>query len=348
MQHHRLEHIELKIPLGATKSHRMVMAKHLHRHHGERLALGRVDFAGHDRGAGLILGDENFADAGARAGAIPAHVIGDFHGRAGQHAQAARGGDNGVMRREGGKFIGRRDERLAGFQRDKFRRDSAKIRMRVQPRAHRGAAKRQFIQPRQIGTNPRHGGIQLCRPARYHLPQRDRRGILQMRAPAHHYLGKIQALCVECGTQARYRRQQNLLDHLHRRDMHDRRETVIGGLAVVYVVVWVNRIFAPHHAAGKLDRAVGDHLIGVHVALGARTGLEDHERKLRVPSPRDHLLGRPHDQPCFFRRQLRQRLVGQRAGFFQHAKGANNLSAPGIITAADRKILEAALSLRTP
>ena len=45
---------------------------------------------------------------------------------------------------------------------------------------------------------------------------------------------------------------------------------------------WMGFLGAEAVAAGQLDRPVGDHLVGVHVARGARAGLKDVDGKLVV------------------------------------------------------------------
>ena len=78
---HRLEDVELEIALARGDPDRGVVAHHLHGDHRHRLGLGRVDLAGHDRGPGLVLGDHQLAEARARPGGQPAHVVGDLHER---------------------------------------------------------------------------------------------------------------------------------------------------------------------------------------------------------------------------------------------------------------------------
>lgn len=58
-----------------------------------------------------------------------------------------------------------------------------------------------------------------------------------------------------------------------------RREGVVGALALVDVVVGVYHL-GPQLAAQDLDRAVGDHLVGVHVALRAAARLPHHQREV--------------------------------------------------------------------
>src|ERR1700723_1462612 len=60
--------IELEIALAAGEGDRVVLTDDLDADHHHRLALGRVDLARHDRGAGLILRQDQLAKAVVRAG----------------------------------------------------------------------------------------------------------------------------------------------------------------------------------------------------------------------------------------------------------------------------------------
>ena len=80
----RLVDVELEIALRPGEGHRRVATVDLDGDLAERLALGRVDLAGHDRRAGLVLRDAQLADARPRAGGVPAHVVGDLQGGGGQ------------------------------------------------------------------------------------------------------------------------------------------------------------------------------------------------------------------------------------------------------------------------
>jgi hypothetical protein len=46
--------------------------------HRQGLALGRIDLAGHDRRAGLVLGQDQFAQTRTGPGAEQADVVGDL------------------------------------------------------------------------------------------------------------------------------------------------------------------------------------------------------------------------------------------------------------------------------
>ena len=57
------------------------------------------------------------------------------------------------------------------------------------------------------------------------------------------------------------------------RQPRGRRKDVVGGLAHVDVIVRVHHGVGAARAAEKLGRAVGEHLVGVHVVRRARAGL---------------------------------------------------------------------------
>ncbi len=75
-------------------------------------------------------------------------------------------------------------------------------------------------------------------------------------------------------------------------DVHRGRETVVRRLALVDMVVGVNRLLAAALAGQHFIGAAGDHLIGVHVRLSARAGLPDHQRKLAIEIPAGYFGGR--------------------------------------------------------
>ena len=86
---HRLEHVELQVALAGGEGDGGVVAQHLAGEHRQRLALGRVDLAGHDRTAWLIGRQAHFGQTGAWPGAQQAQVVGDLHQGHGQGLQGA-------------------------------------------------------------------------------------------------------------------------------------------------------------------------------------------------------------------------------------------------------------------
>ena len=115
-------------------------------------------------------------------------------------------------------------------------------------------------------------------------------------------------------------------------DVHRGREGVVGGLRPVDVVVGVHGRLAAQHAAGHLDGAVGDHLVGVHVGLGARAGLPHAQREVVVELAVDDLLGRGGDQVTDRGVQLAKGDVRARCGLLEDAKGADHAARHGVLT----------------
>ena len=51
-------------------------------------------------------------------------------------------------------------------------------------------------------------------------------------------------------------------------------------LTLVDMVIWMDRLLAPQFSSQHLDCPVTDHLIHIHVALGSRSSLPDHQWKV--------------------------------------------------------------------
>ncbi|VFS89629.1 Uncharacterised protein [Raoultella planticola] len=77
----------------------------------------------------------------------------------------------------------------------------------------------------------------------------------------------------------------------NRRDMHRGREDIVGTLAFINVIVRMNLALHAAHAAQQFTGAVGQHLVHVHVALRAGTGLPDGQRKFIGMVAGQHFIG---------------------------------------------------------
>ncbi len=97
---------------------------------------------------------------------------------------------------------------------------------------------------------------------------------------------------------------------------------VIGGLAIIHVVIGVDGVFA-QLAAHQLRGAVGDDLIGVHVEAHAGAGLKHVDHKRLVPLAVHYFFGGLHDGVSALVIDQAQLLVGLRGGVLHHADGAN-------------------------
>ena len=97
-------------------------------------------------------------------------------------------------------------------------------------------------------------------------------------------------------------------------DVHGGGEGVVGGLGLVDVVVGMDRVLGAQGAAGFFDGAVADHLVDVHVGLGAGAGLPDDEREVIVELAGDDFIAGGDDQLFFLGGQEAELRVDDRGG----------------------------------
>ena len=108
----------------------------------------------------------------------------------------------------------------------------------------------------------------------------------------------------------------------------------------------MNRFLGAEFAAQQHVGAVGDHLVEVHVGLGAGTGLPDHQREVIVELAFDHLACGADDSAGAARIKQSEFLVGLGGGEFDDAEGMDDRDRHAIM--ADLEILSRALGLRAP
>ena len=144
----------------------------------------------------------------------------------------------------------------------------------------------------------------------------------------------------------RKRRDEPLRDFLRGRDMHGGRETVVRRLAHVDVIVGMDRRFRAEFLAELLVGAVGDHLVDVHVGLGAGAGLPDKKREMIVELAVDDLLRGLHDRlaaPAVERSKLE---IGFRRRALDDGERSDKRARHALL--ADAEIAARALGLRPP
>ncbi len=103
-----------------------------------------------------------------------------------------------------------------------------------------------------------------------------------MRAPDLHDIGEGFDLGIERGGQPVERGQQRIAGGERRRYMKRGREAVVRTLRFVDVVVGMDRLLPAARTGEPFVRDPCDHLVDVHVRLGAAAGLEDGQRELFV------------------------------------------------------------------
>jgi len=116
--HDGLEDVQLELAVHAANGRSDVVTHDLSADHGERLALGGVDLAGHDGGAGLVLGEDQLAQTAAGAGAEIAHILSDLEQRGGQGVKGAGSLDDGVVGGQNLELVGSGLELGAGHLAD--------------------------------------------------------------------------------------------------------------------------------------------------------------------------------------------------------------------------------------
>ena len=167
-----------------------------------------------------------------------------------------------------------------------------------------------------------------------------------MRAPDLDDVRECAAAILDRVQQALEGGNEAAVDLFGRGDVHDRREGVVGALAAIDVIVGMDRVLGAKRPAQDLDRPVGDHLVGVHVGLGSRTGLPDHQREVVVEASFDDLVGGPDDGVGDARVELSQRLVDECGRLLLDSKRADHRLRHGL--GADGEVLETALGLGAP
>src|SRR5439155_9854162 len=109
------------------------------------------------------------------------------------------------------------------------------------------------------------------------------------------------------------------------------------------VIIGMNRIFGTHNPAQKLDRAIGDDLIGVHVRRRTGAGLKNVENKLVVQLAGSNFLRSALDGLGKSGFEQPQISVGLRRGKLNLSERANEVTRKADST--DRKVLDGSLGL---
>mmetsp|Transcript_14097 Transcript_14097/g.42519 ORF Transcript_14097/g.42519 Transcript_14097/m.42519 type:complete len:557 (-) Transcript_14097:154-1824(-) len=272
---HGLENIELKVSHGSCHADARVVAHHLGGHHGEGLALGGVDLAGHDAAAGLVLRQQQLPQPAPRPAAEEADVIGDFHEGHGGAVEGPAGLHHRVVRRQRLELVARRHKCEPSVIGNRLCKGLREAFLRVEAGADGCSTLGQCQKARQcrldaVNTEAHLGGV-----ATELMAQSERSGIHGVSAPNLDDVLELLCLPVQCLLQMLKARQQTAVDFLHGSNVHHSGEGVVGALALIHMVIWVHHGLVAKLAAQDLHGAVGNDLIGIHVALGAAAGLPD-------------------------------------------------------------------------
>src|ERR1051325_3615337 len=165
MNHDGVEDVQLEVALRAREAYGRVVAEDLYGDHRHRLALRRIDLAGHDGRARLVLRQNQFPEARARPRSQPANIVRDLHERSGEGLQSAAGENQLVMRRQRGELVRGRLEGQTRQLSYPGRRARAEFWMRVESSADSRAADRQVIESRQDESEPFYVALYEAGPA---------------------------------------------------------------------------------------------------------------------------------------------------------------------------------------
>jgi len=157
---------------------------------------------------------------------------------------------------------------------------------------------------------------------------------------------EILRLLLQRGAQLGDGRQQLVRQGFDRRDMHGRGKHVVAGLAAVDVVVGVDKTPFPALAAQQFAGAVGQHLVDVHVGLGARAGLPDHQRKFVRMLVGQHFVGGSDDGVGLFLVLQTQGRVDLGRRTLDQRQGADDFL--GLLFARDVEVVQRTLGLGAP
>ena len=207
----------------------------------------------------------------------------------------------------------------------------------IEARSDSRSALREAQDPRHDPFDPVDAVGKLRSIAGEFLAQGQRRRVLQVgaadlddRVPALRLVGQSFMHLPERG-------EQPLVNRSSRGDMHGRREAVVRRLALVHVVVRVDRLLAAAIATKDLVGAAGDHLIGVHVRLRARPGLPDDQRELAVEIAAGDFGGGLLDRLGKLRVEAADARVHPRRGLLDEAQRMDDLQRH-LLARAEREI----------
>ena len=288
-----LVNIQLELAVHATNSGSNVVAHDLGADHGQGFALRGVDLARHDGGARLVLGQNQLAKTTSGSAAEVSDILGNLGEGASQCVQAPGCLDNGVVRSKGLELVGGSLEFGTSHLGDFLGNSLGETFESVDAGAHSSASLCKQPQIRKRALDPLDAEVELCNIAREFLGQGQRCRILQMRpSDLDDVLGlEVVHLLLQGIAEGLNGWQKRTLELEHGGNVHNGREGVVGRGGAVDVVVGVDWLLGAHGSAEDLNGSVGNDFVGVHVGLGAGTGLPDNQREVVEQLEVGHLGG---------------------------------------------------------
>lgn len=278
--HDGLEHVKLELTVHTTNGSSDVVTHNLGADHGKGLALSGVDLSRHDRGAGLVLGEDQLAQTATRSRTEVTDILGDLEERASKGVKGTRGLDDRIVSSENLELVGGGLEFGASHLGDLGGNGLIKALEGVQTSTDSSSTLSKIAEVGKRVLNALNVAIKLGNVAGELLTKSKRSSILQMGTTDLDDLLKVLHLHLESIAKALEGRQQSSLELQNSSDVHSSRERVVGGSRHVDVVVGVHRLLRSHLATQDLDGTVRDDLVGVHVGLGAGTSLPNDKREV--------------------------------------------------------------------
>ena len=210
----------------------------------------------------------------------------------------------------------------------------------VDSRANGGPTKRQLSNSRQSCIHPLDAVTNLSGIAAELLAEGNRSGVHQVSTTTLDYLGKLGGLQAERVSQMTQRRQQAEDQVVSRGNVNSARKDVVARLGRIHVIIGV-------YGLAQLCGGEGsDHLVGVHIARGARPGLEDIKRKLTVVPVFRNLARGLRDRVGLLLTENSELGVGLGGGLLDQPQSSDQLRVDR--DARDRKVFDGTLSLGLP
>ncbi len=270
---------------------------------------------------GSFSGNQQLGETGSRPAGHQADVVGDFVEGYRERTQRAGELHQSVVGTLNGELVGRADKRQPGEPGDFGCGRLGKTGRGVDARAYRRAAEREPIDALEGVLDPlevvrQHPGI-----ARPFLAERQRRRVLHMGAADLDDVLPFAGLRGDGVVQRLHGWDQPLLHTDRRGDVHRGRKRIVGRLGHIDVIVGMDRRLAAQRRAGKLAAAIGDHLVHVHVELGAAAGHPHMQREHVVVLAREDFVACLHDQLVGLVVESPSGMVGIRRGFLEDGIG---------------------------
>ncbi len=338
----RHHHVELELTGLGRDGHRRVASHHLEADLVHHFRHRRVDLARHDRRAGLHGRQRDFREPRTRSHAEQPQVarnLRDFHRETSHRTRVRQHVAHALRHPEQVDRGLQRQVRVAGEIRD---HRAPVLVAGVEARAHGRRPDIQLAQLRRCGREIAGAAADARGVAAELLAERDRHGVLQVRAAGLQHVREFVRLARQAhGNGFRCRDKRRLAEQ--QRETRGRRIDVVGRLAHVDVIVRVNAFVRAPGFTEDLAGAVGQHLVGVHVVRRARARLIHVDDELIAEAAGEDLVGSRADGGRDVGLETSQRGVGFRCGFLD--EDCRDDEIVGSAKAADGKVLHRARGL---